>query len=479
MNLKDHLAESLSQAVAAVFSTMLGASVVPGEVTVESGAPDAHDGVLSFIGLAGSWAGSGCVSCSPVLACRVCSQMLMTEATAVNEEVLDAVAELTNMIGLLNYPLFSILTIEGFAMETRKVLAHVRVSGLAQVDKTGVPRQEEDIAILCKEHSLQIVGEYRFDGLSGASVAKDPHYRAMLARLSEPDIAGIVFGDVDRLFRPELLSQYSIMGEFERNGKLLFCNLGVLDPRRAQDQDLIQAAGAAARTERNRLKERTRRGREIRRRQGNCVSDPLPRGVRFVPDEKQPGELATGHFEYTPESARVREAFKRILDGQAIRVVARDLGFRRNTMLREVLKSRWWVGEKACLKRRIGAGLKDDGKMFYGHRQERPEPVIVKTNLADKPLVSREDFDKVQSLFSAHHNTWSQNTSHTADFLGHGLVYCACGDKLYSKHSRRLYYICASKAKGRLQVDLEANCGEGPAAPVQKVLKRKLVVWHL
>ncbi|MGA3260740.1 MAG: chemotaxis protein CheX [Bryobacteraceae bacterium] len=98
MNLKEHLVGSLSQAVEDVFSTMLGASIVPGEVTFENGAPDAHDGVLSFIGLAGSWAGTGCVSCSPVLACRVCSQMLMTEATAVNEEVLDAVAELTNMI---------------------------------------------------------------------------------------------------------------------------------------------------------------------------------------------------------------------------------------------------------------------------------------------------------------------------------------------------------------------------------------------
>jgi len=98
MNLKDDLVQSLSRAVENVFSTMLGATVVPGEVTFENGAPDAHDGVLSFIGLAGSWAGTGCVSCSPVLACRVCSQMLMTENTAVNEEVLDAVAELTNMI---------------------------------------------------------------------------------------------------------------------------------------------------------------------------------------------------------------------------------------------------------------------------------------------------------------------------------------------------------------------------------------------
>jgi len=77
---------------------MLGSQVVPGEVTVEHQAPTANDGVISFIGLAGSWAGTGCVTCSPAMACRFCSQMLMTEATSVNEEVLDAIAELTNMI---------------------------------------------------------------------------------------------------------------------------------------------------------------------------------------------------------------------------------------------------------------------------------------------------------------------------------------------------------------------------------------------
>ena len=41
---------------------------------------------------------AGSISCTPALACRICSQMLMTESTAVDEEVLDAVAELTNMI---------------------------------------------------------------------------------------------------------------------------------------------------------------------------------------------------------------------------------------------------------------------------------------------------------------------------------------------------------------------------------------------
>jgi len=54
--------------------------------------------VVSLIGIAGTWAGTGSITCSPALACRICSQLLMTESSAVDEDVLDAVAELTNMV---------------------------------------------------------------------------------------------------------------------------------------------------------------------------------------------------------------------------------------------------------------------------------------------------------------------------------------------------------------------------------------------
>jgi chemotaxis protein CheX len=98
MNLEKVILDSICRSSEEVFSTMLGVELAPGERSVERGAPDPNDGVVSFIGLAGSWAGTGSICCSPALACRICAQMLMTESPAVNEEVLDAVAELTNMI---------------------------------------------------------------------------------------------------------------------------------------------------------------------------------------------------------------------------------------------------------------------------------------------------------------------------------------------------------------------------------------------
>ncbi|HLK64416.1 MAG TPA: chemotaxis protein CheX [Bryobacteraceae bacterium] len=98
MSLHELMVDLIRQSSANVFSTMLGVELEPGAAVIENGTPEANDGVVSFIGLAGAWIGTGSVSCSPTLACRICSAMLMVESTGVDEDVLDAVAELTNMI---------------------------------------------------------------------------------------------------------------------------------------------------------------------------------------------------------------------------------------------------------------------------------------------------------------------------------------------------------------------------------------------
>jgi chemotaxis protein CheX len=98
MNLKETLVNSITQAAIKVFSTMLGLEIQAVESLVEKGMPEATDGLVSFIGLAGTWAGTGSLACSKELGCRVCSQMLMTESSSIDEEVLDCVAEITNMI---------------------------------------------------------------------------------------------------------------------------------------------------------------------------------------------------------------------------------------------------------------------------------------------------------------------------------------------------------------------------------------------
>jgi chemotaxis protein CheX len=98
MNVQNLIVSSLRHSVMDVFSTMLTGTIDFEEMALESITPEVTDRVVSFIGIAGTWTGTGSLTCAPNAACRVCSQMLMTDFDSVTEEVLDAVAELTNMI---------------------------------------------------------------------------------------------------------------------------------------------------------------------------------------------------------------------------------------------------------------------------------------------------------------------------------------------------------------------------------------------
>jgi chemotaxis protein CheX len=94
----DVIIHVLQSATRDVFATMVGTEVACGQPHQETLPCSPTEGVVSLIGLAGNWVGTGAVSCSAQLACKISSLMLMSQADSVNEEVLDVIAELTNMI---------------------------------------------------------------------------------------------------------------------------------------------------------------------------------------------------------------------------------------------------------------------------------------------------------------------------------------------------------------------------------------------
>ncbi len=95
---QDELVQAIRSATDEVFTTMLNLNVLPGEVFVEKEEAVPSSGVVSLIGLAGSWVGSGSLACSAGCAAKIASALLMAPYTAIDEDVLDAVAEVTNMI---------------------------------------------------------------------------------------------------------------------------------------------------------------------------------------------------------------------------------------------------------------------------------------------------------------------------------------------------------------------------------------------
>jgi chemotaxis protein CheX len=81
-----------------VFSTMLNLPLSEDVASPEAEEPESFDGIVALVGIAGPWTGTGRISCSPHFACQLASALLMTPYDSVNEDVLDAVAEVANMI---------------------------------------------------------------------------------------------------------------------------------------------------------------------------------------------------------------------------------------------------------------------------------------------------------------------------------------------------------------------------------------------
>ncbi len=88
---------AIRQATTEVFSVMLGMDLEAGGTQGTSAGVD-HTGVVAVLGLTGAWGGSGEISCDSALSMEIARRLLMSESSAVDEEVLDAVAEVANMI---------------------------------------------------------------------------------------------------------------------------------------------------------------------------------------------------------------------------------------------------------------------------------------------------------------------------------------------------------------------------------------------
>jgi len=95
---KEQVADAVKRAAAEVLSTMLSIDSQAKDMYTENLALGEAEGVVSFIGLTGKYTGTGGLQCTSDAARHMASKFLMNEFEAVNEEVLDAFGELTNMI---------------------------------------------------------------------------------------------------------------------------------------------------------------------------------------------------------------------------------------------------------------------------------------------------------------------------------------------------------------------------------------------
>jgi chemotaxis protein CheX len=96
---QQEIEQAIAKASREVFETMLNLPLEIDSSAMRSAIePDAYHGVVALVGVAGSWTGTGHLSCSPKFAQQLAGALLMAEYDTVNDDVLDAVAEVANMI---------------------------------------------------------------------------------------------------------------------------------------------------------------------------------------------------------------------------------------------------------------------------------------------------------------------------------------------------------------------------------------------
>ena len=94
----EQLTRLVQDATAKVFETMFSLAVTPTSVVSQGKESSTNEGLVALVGLAGAVSGSGCLRLSGKLACRIASIFLMSEYSEVDGDVMDAIAELSNMI---------------------------------------------------------------------------------------------------------------------------------------------------------------------------------------------------------------------------------------------------------------------------------------------------------------------------------------------------------------------------------------------
>jgi len=95
---RDEIVTAVRSSAQDVFSTMLNLPLEVGDAYEDPKEPGSFDGVISIVGIGGAWTGTGRIWCSSAFACKLAEAFLMTPYDRVDEDVLDAMAELGNMI---------------------------------------------------------------------------------------------------------------------------------------------------------------------------------------------------------------------------------------------------------------------------------------------------------------------------------------------------------------------------------------------
>jgi DNA invertase Pin-like site-specific DNA recombinase len=171
---------------------------------------------------------------------------------------------------------------------TVRAVSYLRVSSVGQIDGDGFARQRETVRAYADRHGIELVGEYRDEGVSGTVEGADRDgFRELLGRIAGNCVRVVLVERADRLAR-DLLVQETLLRALIRLGvRVVEASSGVeltdeSDPSRIL---IRQVLGAVAEHDKACLVAKLRKARQRKRELTGRCEGRIPFGFRAVERE--------------------------------------------------------------------------------------------------------------------------------------------------------------------------------------------------
>ncbi len=331
---------------------------------------------------------------------------------------------------------------------------YARVSTDKQAEKYGIPSQIEALRKRCQEKGWDLVIDGDKDafidnGYSGAELDR-PALNRIRQAAKEGRVNVVLSYDPDRLSR-KLYHQMILAEEFEKQGiKLEYITQEM--GTSPEDRMFFNMRGLVAEYEREKIRERTIRGRREKARQGKVVSaGVVPFGFRYnkekatlEEDSEKAQTLRLIFYTFAHENLSLQRLADRL---NRLRVPTPKGGDRwRASTLGVILRNEVYIGKmhqfRKChveptLRRQPLTRTKKTSHVL----RPREEWITVEV----PSLVPIEMFEYVQSKLRTNADLSRRNTKR--DYLLTGLLYCSrCGGRMGGHTVRDIaYYHCYRK----------------------------------
>lgn len=329
------------------------------------------------------------------------------------------------------------------------VAIYARVSTDAQAEKGySIPTQLEACHNKAKELGATTIKEY-VDNTSGYYLER-PALEELRQALDGRLFQAVIIYDPDRLSR-KLAHQLLLTDEIERSGaKLVFVSMDF--QQTPEGQLFYQIRGAFADFEREKIKERTMRGKRGKMRQGKILGSY--RAYGYIMNKQE------GRLEVDPKTApivqRIFAEYNNTTHGaqqicdklNAEGIPASNGGLWNTSAVYFILKRQIYTGE-------FFGNAERHIKIGPNKWERSPKPREEWIPLKCPALIDKATFEKAQILIDKKrtYKTWQRREN---KYLLQGILYCGkCGRRMsiVSNNRKTTFYMCRTRERNAEQCD--------------------------